>query len=132
MHGHPMHKNKTCCSFCVGRRSLLPNGATPRSDPAEHVLPIIQRLLGYAQLATRLARYFVVTKTDRNKTNDDLTVLWLQTYKRLNSVYFICNQSTVNSSLALFLSIFVTPKYLCYIIISRQIFGSGFFYQVII
>jgi hypothetical protein len=28
----------------VGRRSLLPNGATPRSDPAEHVLPIIQRL----------------------------------------------------------------------------------------
>jgi hypothetical protein len=69
----------------------------------------------------------VVTKTDRNKTNDDLTVLWLQTYKRLNSVYFICNQSTVNSSLALFLSIFVTPKYLCYIIISRQIFGSGFF-----
>jgi hypothetical protein len=39
----------------VGGRSLLPNGATPRSDPTEHVLFIIQRLLEYAQLATRLA-----------------------------------------------------------------------------
>jgi hypothetical protein len=39
----------------VGRKSLLANGATPRSEPAEYVLPIIQRLLGYAQLAGWLA-----------------------------------------------------------------------------
>jgi hypothetical protein len=63
----PIHtKNKTH-SLLDGRRTPQVNGgmhASPRCDPGEHVLPIIQRLRWYAQLATRLAnpRRFRVIK----------------------------------------------------------------------
>jgi hypothetical protein len=54
----------------VGRRSLLPNGATPRFDPAEHVLPIIQRLLRYAQYAyNKRTMHAMHTHTSKAKQN---------------------------------------------------------------
>jgi hypothetical protein len=42
-------------ALLVGRRPLLANGGIPRCEPAKHVLPIIRRLRGYAQLAGWLA-----------------------------------------------------------------------------
>jgi hypothetical protein len=54
---HTQKKNKTH-SLLDERRTPQANGgmhASPRCDPGEHVLPIIQRLRWYAQLATRLA-----------------------------------------------------------------------------
>jgi hypothetical protein len=51
-------------ALLIGRRPLLANGGIPRCEPAEHVLPIIRRLRGYAQLAGWLAnprRYMYIS-----------------------------------------------------------------------
>jgi hypothetical protein len=49
-----VHKKQKPLSIANGGHYKL-TMAFPRCDPGKHVLPIIQRLRWYAQLATRLA-----------------------------------------------------------------------------